>query len=78
MLFRLREEDFRPEDRRARVAPTPPAAPARPALSDLSPEEWAVVHMILSDHQAYGEVVARGAGPAAAQADRSRARSGSR
>ena len=78
MLFRLREEDFKPEDHRTRVGPTLSAAPARPALSDLSPEEWAVVHMILSDHKAYGEVVARGAGPAAAQADRSRARSGSR
>jgi hypothetical protein len=67
MLFRLRPEDFNPEEH-APPPRTPPPAPAR--LCDLSPEEWGVVHMMLADHRLYGEVLAQGQGTAASHARR--------
>lgn len=68
MLFRLRPEDFDPAQRPVPARRAPP--PFVPIISDLSPEEWRVVHMMLSDHRRHGEPLARGAGPAADHARR--------
>ncbi len=68
MLFRLRPEDFDPTQRPAQPRRAP--RPILPMLSDLSPEEWRVVHMMLSDHRRHGEPLAKGTVPAADLAGR--------
>ena len=71
MLFRLRPEDFSSSEQSG-MSPLPVPRPASESrstsMSDLSPDEWRVVHMMLADHRRFGEVLAQGTGTAAKHA----------